>query len=38
MVGEPIENGIRMRLEAEEGVLRAIGMGAMQAQMQAAGQ
>jgi len=37
MVGQPIENGIRMRLEAEEGVLRAIGMAAMQAQMQAAG-
>ena len=37
MVAEPIENGIRMRIEAEEGVLRAIGMAAMQAQMQAAG-
>ncbi|RIK74154.1 MAG: hypothetical protein DCC67_16940 [Planctomycetota bacterium] len=35
--GEAIDNGIRMRIEAEEGVLRAIGMAAMQAQMQAAG-
>jgi hypothetical protein len=34
---QPIENGIRMRIEAEEGVLRAIGMSAMQAQMQGAG-
>jgi hypothetical protein len=31
------ENGIRMRIEAEEGVLRAIGMAGMQAQMQGAG-
>jgi hypothetical protein len=37
IVTQPIENGIRVRIEAEEGVLRAIGMGAMQAQMQAAG-
>jgi hypothetical protein len=37
MLSQPIENGIRMRIEAEEGVLRAIGMGAMQAQMQGAG-
>jgi hypothetical protein len=37
LAAEPIENGVRMRLEAEEGVLRAIGMAAMQAQMQAAG-
>ncbi len=34
---QPIENGIRMRIEAEEGVLRAIGMGARQSQMQGAG-
>jgi len=34
---QPIENGVRMRIEAEEGVLRAIGMGARQAQMQGAG-
>jgi hypothetical protein len=31
------DNGIRMRIEAEEGVLRAIGMAAMQAQMQGVG-
>ena len=37
MVGQPIENGIRMRLELEEGVLRAIGMAAQQAKLQAAG-
>lgn len=37
LVGQPIENGIRMRLELEEGVLRAIGMAAQQAKMQAAG-
>jgi hypothetical protein len=37
MNAQPIENGVRMRIEAEEGVLRAIGMGAMQAQMQGAG-
>jgi hypothetical protein len=37
MLSQPIENGIRMRIEAEEGVLRAIGMAAMQAQMQGAG-
>ncbi|MBA3482659.1 MAG: hypothetical protein H0T51_12670 [Pirellulales bacterium] len=33
---QPIENGVRVRFEAEEGVLRAIGMGAMQAQMHGA--
>jgi hypothetical protein len=38
MVAQPIENGVRMRIEAEEGVLRAIGMAAMQAQMRGAGQ
>ena len=27
IVASPIENGIKMRIEAEEGVLRAIGMG-----------
>lgn len=37
MVGEPIKNGIRMRLELQEGVLRAIGKGASQARMQGAG-
>jgi hypothetical protein len=37
LAAEPIENGIRVRFEAEEGVLRAVGMAAMQAQMQAAG-
>jgi hypothetical protein len=31
-----IENGIRVRIEAEEGVLKAIGMAAMQQQMRAA--
>jgi hypothetical protein len=37
ITSQPIENGIRMRIEAEEGVLRAIGMAGMQAQMQGAG-
>jgi Mor family transcriptional regulator len=37
IVMQVIPGGIRTRIEAEEGVLRAIGMGAMQAQMQAAG-
>lgn len=37
IVMQTIPNGIRTRIEAEEGVLRAIGMAAMQAQMQAAG-
>lgn len=37
IVMQTVPNGIRTRIEAEEGVLRAIGMGAMQAQMQAAG-
>jgi hypothetical protein len=37
LVGEPIENGIRTRLELEEGVLKAIGKGASQARMQGAG-
>jgi len=37
IVGQPIDNGIRMRIEAEEGVLRALGMAAAQAQMQGAG-
>jgi hypothetical protein len=36
IVMQTIPNGIRTRIEAEEGVLRAIGMAAMQAQMQAA--
>jgi hypothetical protein len=37
IVMQAIPNGIRTRIEAEEGVLRAIGMAAIQAQMQAAG-
>jgi hypothetical protein len=37
MVAQPVDNGVRMRIEAEEGVLRAIGMAAMQQQMQGAG-
>lgn len=37
VVVETVPNGIRTRIEAEEGVLRAIGMAAMQAQMKAAG-
>lgn len=37
LVGEPIKNGIRTRLELEEGVLTAIGKGASQARMQGAG-
>ena len=36
IVTQTIPNGIRTRIEAEEGVLRAIGMAAMQAQMEAA--
>jgi len=37
LVGEPIKNGIRTRLELQEGVLKAIGRGASQARMQGAG-
>jgi len=37
VVVQPIPNGARTRIEAEEGVLRAIGMAVMQSQMQAAG-
>ena len=37
IVSKLVDNGILTRIEAEEGVLRAIGMAAMQAQMQAAG-
>lgn len=37
LVGEPIKNGIRTRLELQEGVLKAIGKGASQARMQGAG-
>lgn len=37
IVMKTIPNGIQTRIEAEEGVLRAIGMAAMQAQMKAAG-
>jgi len=36
IVVQPIPNGARTRIEAEEGVLRAIGMAVMQAQMEAA--
>ena len=36
IVAQAIPNGIRTRVEAEEGVLRAIGMAAMKAQMEAA--
>lgn len=34
IVVQPIPNGARTRIEAEEGVLRAIGMGVMAAQME----
>ena len=34
IVVQPVPNGARTRIEAEEGVLRAIGMAAMAAQMQ----
>ncbi len=37
IVVQPIPNGVRSRVELEEGVLRAIGAAAMQAKMQAAG-
>ena len=37
MVVQTIPNGTRTRIEAEEGVLRAAGMAAMAAQMEAAG-
>ena len=37
VVVQPIPNGARTRIEAEEGVLRAIGMAVMQKKMQAAG-
>ena len=37
IVVQPRPNGACTRIEAEEGVLRAIGMAVMQAQMQAAG-
>lgn len=37
IVAEPIENGLRTRFEAEEGVMRAIGVGVMASQMQAMG-
>jgi len=37
IVAQTVPNGVRTRIEAEEGVLRAIGMAAMQAQMEAAG-
>ena len=36
VVAQAIPNGVRTRIEAEEGVLRAIGMAAMKAQMEAA--
>lgn len=37
MVVQPIPGGLRYRLEVEEGVLKAIGMGAMAAQAQGVG-
>jgi hypothetical protein len=37
LVLQPIDGGLRYRLEAEEGVLRAIGMAAMAAQSKGAG-
>ena len=37
IVAQMIPNGVRTRIELEEGVLRAIGMGAMQQRMQGAG-
>ena len=37
IVAQTIPNGARIRIEAEEGVLRAAGMAAMAAQMEAAG-
>ena len=37
IVAQTIENGLRTRIEAEEGVMRAIGVGVMAAQMQAMG-
>jgi hypothetical protein len=37
LVLQPIDGGLRYRLEAEEGVLRAFGMAAMAAQAQGAG-
>jgi len=37
IVVQPIPNGARTRIEAEEGVLRAIGIGVMAAQMEAMG-
>lgn len=36
IVAQPIENGLRTRFEAEEGVMRAIGVAVMASQMQAA--
>jgi len=37
IVAQQIENGLRTRIEAEEGVMRAIGVGVKAAQMQAMG-
>ncbi len=37
IVAQTVPNGIRTRIEAEEGVLRAIGTAVMQKQMEAAG-
>ena len=37
MIVQAIPNGARTRIEAEEGVLRAVGVAAMAAQMEAAG-
>jgi hypothetical protein len=37
IVAQPVENGVRTRIEAEEGVMRAIGVGVKAAQMEAMG-
>jgi hypothetical protein len=37
IVAQPVENGLRTRFEAEEGVMRAIGVAVKASQMQAAG-
>jgi hypothetical protein len=37
IIAQPIENGLRTRFEAEEGVMRAIGVGVMASKMQAMG-
>jgi hypothetical protein len=37
IVAQPVENGLRSRIEVEEGVMRAIGVGVKAGQMQAMG-